>query len=94
METTKITIYLSGEARENFDKICHFFENNSLTITSRSTWITPEDRERDIKFQLDNLKTRLQICGAHNIDLKQTVQNAVNNVNSMYHNTAEIISEP
>jgi len=87
----KITVDLSGKARENFNEIHKYLENDFLTITSRSTWISPEDR-KDPDWQIDHMKTRLQIVGDRNINLKQTVQTAVDNINKIYPNTVEIMS--
>jgi hypothetical protein len=86
----KVTIQLSGDAKNHFDKIHHFLENEKLSITARYTALDVKyDGIMPEKWTSDDLVTLLMLVG--NEDVQKEVHLAVANINALYPQTAQIL---
>lgn len=81
MSFSRITVGISGDARANFDEQIHdLFENDKLTIVSRSTNVIDGDAQ-----------IVLVIVGRVKWDLSSLVIKAIDSTNRLYPDTAFIL---
>jgi len=89
----KVTVQLKGEARNSFDKIHKYLENDKLTITSRRTDLDRKYRheKHPKQWSIDDYVTIVTIVGGNSINLLEEVHRGVKTINGIYPGSALIV---
>lgn len=82
-----VKIQLSGEARLKYDTIHHLFENDSLTITSRYSFLDAKFNGKiPDKFNSSDVVTNITVVGD-----TRAINEAVDKANEKYPNSTKRI---
>lgn len=83
----RATVQLKGDARKDYGKIYHLFENEELSVTSRRTGWDSKYGTTHIKpenWSDEDVATFIEVVAGAKTDLNAEVDNAINEVNRKY----------
>lgn len=90
MSSNYVRVRLTGLAHEHFNDISHLLQNDHLTIRSRGHCIPSEVIDKKRPFKTEDIGTMVEIVAGHDAAVEDLVTNAVNQINSLYPNSATI----